>query len=219
MFAQSASSDTTDEPPQNSVYVTAGISHPHITPLNLTLNTAGYPIFSATVPSVGGRIGRKIGAHVRVGATGHAYLWGSGRGDTGRAVALRGGYGLLTVGYELQPLSRLPALRITPRIGAGAGLLRLRVSGVATSVTEALLSPETSSGSTIRRRSLLTSAGATVEYHLFRDTPAHLRLGIEGGYLATPTATAWHVDGPTSSPGPDAGHEGPFVRLIIGRGW
>lgn len=139
--------------------------------------------------------------------------------QTGRATTLQGGYGLLTVGYELRPLSALPALRITPRVGAGAGLLQLRISGVASSVTEALLSPETSSGSTIRRRSLLVSAGGSVEYHLFRNTAAHFRLGLEGGYLAAPTSTAWAIDGRTSSPGPDAGLGGPFVHLVIGRSW
>lgn len=199
--------------------MTAGVAHPRITPLNSTLSTAGYPIYSATVPSVGVKVGRRVGSHIRVGATAHAYLWGTGRGQTGRAATLQGGYGLLTVGYELQPLSALPALRVTPRVGGGGGVLRLRISGVATSVAEALFSPETSSGTTIRRQSLLVSAGATVEYHLFRGTPAHLRLGLEGGYLAAPAATAWYVDGPTSSPGPDAGLGGPFGRLIIGRGW
>lgn len=214
--AESLPSDTTDDE-QWALYAPVGVANVKITALNQQLRTAGSPTFTSLVPSVGVGLARRVGAGVVLGGEAHLYPWGTGRSGTNRAVTLRGSYALATMGYRIRPLSGLPGLSIFPHVGAGGGALRVQLSPSARSVSELLQSP--TSGVTLQRWSFLAVAATTIEYHLFRDTPAQIRIGLNTGYVAAPTSTSWRVNGTRLSGGPAATLEGPFLRLVIGRSW
>lgn len=214
--AHSLPSDTTNDD-RWRFYAPVGGANVNITALNQQLSATGYPTFTSLVPSIGAGAARRVGTRLFLGGEGHIYPWGTGQSSTGRALTLRGGYALATIGYRLRPLSRLPALSLHPQVGAGGGTLQLRLSGVSRSVSDFLQSPPSSG--TLQRWSLLVSAAMTVEYRFLRNTPAHVRVGLNAGYLAAPTSTSWQVNGAQIPGGPSANLDGPFLRLVIGRSW
>lgn len=210
-----ASSDST-APDNGMIYATVGGASTEIGGLNRNLLAFGFPTFTAEVPSLGiGGYGL-VGDHWMLGGEGNAYFWG--QGQRGRQdITIRGGYVLATVGYAFYPFSsRLPTFRVYPRLGLGAGTLRLRIAGTADTFANALQTPE--QGVTLTRHSFLTSAAAGAEIQLLRETTVRFRLGVEVGYLGAPASTDWKISDTPIFGGPDASLQGPFIRLLIGRG-
>jgi len=101
-------------------------------------------------------------------------------------------------------------------VGVGGGTFRLKLSGTGETFQDILRSPDR--GVTLARQSLLVSAKVGAEYQFLQDTNAHFRLGLHVGYLTAPLATDWRMGNDMVTGGPDAGLNGPFVRLVIGRG-
>lgn len=213
--AQSPSRPT--DVPGGMVFVAVGGASPQLSSLNQFLRAAQFPTFTSEVPTMGAGGYGMIGDHIMVGGEGHAYVWGTGQRGS-QDVTIRGGALLATGGYAFYPFAdRLPELRVFPRIGAGVGTVRLRISGSGDTFAGVIESP--ARGVTLARTSFLLSASAGAEYTFLRETRARFRLGLQVGYLASPTATDWQIGGASVFGGPDVSLQGPFVRLVLGRGW
>lgn len=220
-----ASADDVPTPPDTIkhssrafAFASGGAAAVQVGALNSLLTATGYPTFTSTVPSVGGGGLYRVGDRLLLGAEGHAYVWGGGRAQTGRSVALQGGYALVTAGYAVSPLSSfLPALRVYPLVGVGGGALRVEVSGPTGNFAAALESPRP--GLSLQRWNVVVSAAAAADYRVLAGTPLHFRVGLQGGFAAVPAATDWYANRARVPGGPDATLGGPFVRLFIGRTW
>jgi hypothetical protein len=172
------------------------------------LASAGYVAPGAGAVSFGGGGYGGVRNGLIFGGEGHG-LTTATRISDGREVRIGGGYGLVTVGYMLQPA---PQLRVYPQIGLGLGGVSLSITTEdAEQFDDILDQPRRSSE--ITQGNLLASVQGGAEYRF-----GGFMIGLQAGYLIAPVITDWSLGDTQLEGGPDATFSGPFVRLLIGGG-
>lgn len=185
--------------------------------LNAALSGGGYPAFSDRYFLMGGGGHAVVGYDLILGGEVHGLVR---RQDSGlaRRTAVSGGYAVFNVGYSLY---RSAGLMVYPLVGLGGGSLQLEVSERAMpSFAEVLDDP--GRGSRLTTGGLLLDLALGADYLLAlregKDSRGGLVFGVRAGYTWAPLEGDWRLDGTDVAEGPDAGIEGPYVRLVIGRG-
>jgi hypothetical protein len=207
----SPEADESETETEERGYFAIGVNATDLGPLNDRLSANGYPTFSTELLSVGGGTYRVVANRILLGAELSGLLTPN-QGFRGRDVFVGGGYGLFSLGYLIEPASRL---RVFPVAGLGAGGLVLDIgdSGAA-NFDDVLADPNRSA--TLTKGSLLVSLGAGLEYRFGTPGGDGLRLGLRGGYLISTLDSDWQLGQNRLSGGPDATMQGPFLRLTIG---
>jgi hypothetical protein len=183
--------------------------------LNDRLDAFGYPTFGSAFLSLGGGGYGVVGGRVLLGGEGHGLIRPS-QSVGGRDVSVGGGYGLATIGYLAVAQSNW---RVYPQLGVGAGGFSVDIgsAGAATEFDDVLDDPNRSAE--LSRGSLLVSLALNATYELSGPGEAGgFRIGVQAGYLFAPYSSDWRLDQDALSDGPDAGFDGPFIRLLIGGG-
>ncbi len=183
--------------------------------LNDRLESVGYPTFGSAFLSLGGGGYGIVGGRVLLGGEGHGLIRPS-QSVGGRDVSVGGGYGLATLGYLAVSQSNG---RVYPQVGLGAGgfTVDLGSAGTATEFDEVLDDPNRRAE--LSRGSLLVSLALNATYEFSTSKEAGgFRVGLQAGYLFAPYSSDWQLDEDTLADGPDAGFDGPFIRLLIGGG-
>ncbi len=178
--------------------------------LNDRLDASGYP----TLLSLGGGGHRIVGGRFLIGGEGHGLITPS-KTVQGRTVSLSGGYGLATVGYLAVAHSKW---RVYPQVGAGLGGFSLTIGSADTAPFDDVLD-DPNRESRLNRGQFLVSLSLQGSYELSGPNEAGgFRIGLQAGYLLAPAAGDWTLGGHQLGDGPDAGFDGPFLRLLIGGG-
>ena len=183
--------------------------------LNDRLSAFGYPTFGSAFLSLGGGGYGLIGGRVLLGGEGHGLIRPS-QSVRGRDVSVGGGYGLATIGYLAVTRS---SWRVYPQLGVGAGGFTVDIgsAGEATEFDDVLDNPNRRAE--LSRGSLLVSLALNATYAFSgAKEPGGFRLGVQAGYLLAPYSSDWQLDADALADGPDAGFDGPFIRLLIGGG-
>lgn len=192
-------------------FFSVGASVTDLGALDDQLEAAGYPTFGSETLTLGAGGYVPVGRFM-IGAEGTGVIAPS-RGFEGRDLSARGGYGLLTLGYQLTPERRLD---VFPMAGIGGGALNLEIGSEPVDDFDEVLS-DPDRGTSATRLSLTVSVGVGTEYPLRSDDEGP-RLGLRAGYLFAPLSSDWTIDERSVGGGPDATLGGPFVRLTISGG-
>ncbi len=209
--AQDGPTANAGERPEERSYVAIGVSGTDLGPLNNRLSANSYPTFSTELLSIGGGTYRVVAGRILLGAELNGLLAPS-QGFEGRDVFLGGGYGLLSLGYWIEPT---PRLRAFPTAGVGAGGLLLNIGDDGSAHFDDVLADPNRSA-TLSTGSLLVSLRAGLEYQFGTPGGDGLRLGLRGGYLLSALSSDWQLGQSRLGGGPDASMQGPFLRLTVG---
>ena len=196
-------------------YFAIGTNVIGIDALNDRLAAFGYPTFGSAFLSLGGGGYGVVSGRFLLGGEGHGLIRPS-QSVGGRNVSAGGGYGLATIGYLAVAQSKL---RVYPQVGVGAGGFTVDIgsAGTATAFDEVLNNPNRSAE--LSRGSLLVSLAVSATYEFSGpDEAGGFRIGLQAGYLLAPYSGDWQLDADALENGPDAGFDGPFIRLLIGGG-
>lgn len=196
-------------------YFAIGTNVIGIDALNDRLDAFGYPTFGSAFLSLGGGGYGIVGGRVLLGGEGHGLIRPS-QSVGGRDVSIGGGYGLATLGYLAVAQSNW---RVYPQVGLGAGgfTVDIESAGTATELDEVLDDPNRRAELT--RGSLLVSLALNATYAFSSsEEEGGFRIGLQAGYLLAPYSSDWQLDEDALADGPDAGFDGPFIRLLIGGG-
>lgn len=197
-------------------YFAVGPAYASIEELNDQLSSAGYPMFSRTMLTLGGGGMGRVSDRLLLGGEGYA-LTSTSKAHRGRGVRLSGGYGFFNVGYlaiERGPLSAYPFL------GFGGGGTTLSIeSGPIASFDQVLAQPDR--GTEASKEGLLVQAGFSGSLFLGGSDEKGVGgflLGVQVGYAWDLSGDTWTVDDVELSGGPAAGIGGPYLRLRFGGG-
>jgi hypothetical protein len=200
-------------------FFTVGAQWLDLDGLNQQLVAAGYPAFGEDVLALGGS-GHGFHQRLLLGGSGQALLSPSETSlDGAFRSRLSGGYGHFDLGYAIVAA---PRARLYPMLGIGGGATRLEITERSSpGFDEVLRSPRR--GARLTRGSFIldTSLGLDVRVTARRreNGVGGFAIGVRGGYTFTPLQTEWHLDESSDvAGGPDAGLQGPYVRLMLG-GW
>ncbi len=186
--------------------------------LNDELRAAGLPAFSTSALSLGGGGMGLVGPFI-AGAEGHAVLGSEKTTQDGVFQShVRGGFGLLTLGYDLRPDD---PLSIYPLLGLGAGSLSIRILERGAPRFEDLLD-DPRRGVEMARMSFLFMIALGGDYLFEIPTPGPeeggVAIGLRAGFIASLGQRSWSSDiGPVAG-GPDLSPSGAFIRLQVGGG-
>mgnify|MGYP006291219691 CR=1 FL=1 len=191
-----------------------GTNVAQLSALNDRLDAAGYPAVGTRLLSLGGGGHRVVGGRFLIGGEGHGLITPSETFQD-RNVSLSGGYGLATVGYLAVAHSKW---RVYPQLGAGLGGFSLKIGSSDDDLFDDVLD-DPNRESELNRGQFLVSLSLQGSYELSGPNEAGgFRIGLQAGYLLAPAAGDWTLGGNTLEDGPDAGFDGPFIRLLIGGG-
>lgn len=220
-FAHAQDVENEDEPDQTEYreegagFFAIGTNVISIDALNDRLAAFGYPTYGSAFLSLGGGGYGVVGGRVLLGGEGYGLIRPS-QSVRGRDVSVGGGYGLATLGYLAWSDTQL---RVYPQVGIGAGGFTVDIgsAGDANDFDDVLNRPNRRAELT--QGSLLVSLGMGATYEFSRaDESGGFRIGLQVGYLLALYDSEWQLDDASLDDGPDAGFDGPFIRLLIGGG-
>ena len=194
-------------------FIAIGTNVAQFNSLNDRLEASGYPSFGTRLLSLGGGGYRTIGGRFLLGGEGYGVLTPSNT-SRGRRVSLGGGYGLATVGYLA--IVR-PQWRVYPQVGAGLGGFSVQIGSADNAAFDDVLD-DPSRESELNRGQFLLSLSLQGAYTFRSTNEGGFHVGLQAGYLFAPADSDWTLDGDPIDGGPEAGFDGPYVRLLIGGG-
>jgi hypothetical protein len=207
--------------PFHAVVVTTGMTTMSVDPLNARMTPSQFATLSNDAVSYGAAgylaVGRALlGAEVQRSTFGEEGL------ENGRTGALSSMQGLATVAYALVSTSHLS---VFPQLGVGLGRLVVTLrdrSGVETTAAQPTfdeIAEAPGSESRVSGRHLLYSFGGGADYLVTpRGAARGVVLGVRAGITASPNRATWTRDGQAVVAGPDAGADGPYLRVVVGLG-
>jgi hypothetical protein len=216
--AQTTNSGAVEEAPEGRGFFMVGLQRLDVGSLNEGLAGAGFPRFSDSALTLGGG-GMGVVGPLLLGGEGHGVL-GSEESSADGAFQTRlgGGYGMLTVGYDLLPDQ--PG-SLYPMMGFGAGAMSVRIDERgAPSFDDLLMEPRR--GVEVSRVSFLMMVALGGDY-LFGvgsmgPELAGIALGMRLGYMTSVAQRSWSTEVGSVAGGPDLAPEGPFIRFQVGGG-
>lgn len=210
-----------DEPDQTEYreggagFFAIGTNVINIDALNDRLAAFGYPTYGSSFLSLGGGGYGVVGGRVLLGGEGYGLIRPA-QSVQGRDVSVGGGYGLATLGYLAWSDTQL---RVYPQVGIGAGGFTVDIGSVGDINDFDDVLDDPNRRAELTRGSLLVSLGVGATYAFSQpDESGGFRIGLQAGYLFAPYSSDWQLDDASLDNGPDAGFDGPFIRLLIGGG-
>lgn len=212
-LAQQPAPDMSQEHRGGAGFIAIGTNVGQFGSLNNRLRASGYPSFDTRLLSLGGGGYRTIGGRFLLGGEGYGVLTPSNT-SRGRRVSLGGGYGLATIGYLAVAHSKW---QVYPQVGAGLGGFSVRIGNADNAAFEDVLD-DPNRESELNRGQFLLSLSLQGAYTFRSTNEGGFHVGLQAGYLFAPADGDWTLDGNSLDGGPEAGFDGPFLRLLIGGG-
>jgi len=197
-------------------YLTAGVDWIDVTGLNDTLGTLNSTEFSPYGIGVG--FGwDMVYDWVITGGQVSGLFWDIAESDNRRTI-LWGGRALFNSGLQLTSGSQSNVL-FYPLVGVGAGMTCLSIGPARVPFRQALATPERRLH--VTQFSFLLHGALGLDYMMptwrgFTNTV----IGVRGGYIYDPLkGDNWYRSGTTITGGPDIQMTGPYIHIILGKGF
>lgn len=212
--------------PYFSVFFSTGASVMSTGDINLRMDAARYFKVSNDGISYGGGMRGRWGRAILGGEYANTDFGEEGDPVSGRTSALTNYYYLAQFGYAWWAGRHL---NLYPMLGVGVGAAKLTVqdrngggappAGKDPTFDEILLHPNFESAPIANY--LLFEPAIGADWLVLRSVGDRLGLtfGARLGKRIAPNRAAWKLDGHKVIGGPDAGPDGPFLRLTLGVGW
>ena len=207
--------------PFHVIVLSTGVTMMKVDPLNARLVSSQFASLSNGAVSYGGggyfAVGRAL-----LGAEAQRSIFGEEGLNNGRSNNLHTMQALATVGYAIVTTERLT---VFPQLGVSFGRVRLTLrdrTGASTSASEPTFDEivrAPGNESQVDGQHLLYSFGGGADYLTTRrGVSTGVVIGVRAGLAASPNRATWTRDGERVVAAPDAGADGPYLRVMVGFG-